>query len=837
MVLADGGVAHVRPIRPDDAEALVAFHHRQSPESLYYRYFSPKPTLTPDEVERLVTVDHDRHMAFVGIADDLLIGVGRYDEYRGRNEAEVAFMVDDAHRGRGLATIFLEYLITAAREAGFDGLVAEVLPDNRRMLAVFERAGFDAHRQFADGVIEVELGLDVTEEAQAAIEGREQRAEARAVGRLLAPAAVAVIAAPGPTGDSARAAYTQLVAHDFAGPVRRVGSAAAWDGPAHERIEDVADAVDLAVVGVDPADLVATLEACGRKGVRGAVVLTPTAHAPAGLVELARGFGLRLVGPGSLGVINPDPAVCLHASPLGIPVGRGPIGFLSQSGSLAAALVDRAASVGLGFSGVVAVGDKADVSANDLLQYWETDDATQVIALYLQSFGNPRKFARIARRVSRRKPIVAVKSGRAPVNADGDEWPDDMVDALLVQTGVIRVDTTEELLDVARVLASQPIPAGPRTFVVSNRIGPATVATDACVGAGLVVAGTTVLESGAPPAQWADVVERVLTGSADAALVLCAEPAGAEVDAILAAVHHSAAAAGRPVVATTVGQERRDGALPSFAFPERAARSLGRVAAYGAWRGRPAGTVPDLAGIDADAGRAVVDAALAESPAGRRLTVDELGLLLAAFGVQAPPCRVVADGPAAAAALDELSPPVALKALGLERLGKVEAQGVALDLHEGDEVRAAFDRMADRLGDAMRPALLQEMVEPGADILVVLHQHPRWGSTISAGVGGAVARALGDRVQRVVPLTDLDAVRLVAASPALRLIEDCGDAADRAPLEELLLRVSALADALPEVSTLALNPVIVGPEVAWVTAVSAQVRPWTPGPDPRLRRL
>jgi acyl-CoA synthetase (NDP forming)/RimJ/RimL family protein N-acetyltransferase len=837
VVLADGGVAHLRPIRPDDAEAVVAFHRRQSPESLYYRYFSPKPELTTDEVEHLTSSVDDRDVAFVAFDGDLLIGIGRYDQLRSANEAEVAFQADEEHRGRGLATIFLEYLIARAREAGLDGLVAQVLPDNRRMLKVFERAGFEAHRQFADGVIEVEFDLAPTARSQAAIEDREQRADARSVGRLLAPSTVAVIAGEGPVGDPARAAFDQLVAHDFAGPVVRVGRPAAWSGPAHVRIEDVPDAVDLAVVAAAPEDLHTTLAACGAKGVRGVVLLTPTAAAPADLVAVGRRYGMRLIGPGALGAVNTDPAIRLHATPLLDTVEPGPIGFLSQSGSLATALLRRAGVFGLGFSTVVSVGDKADVSANDLLQWWEHDEATEVIALYLQSFGNPRKFARIARRVSRTKPIVAVKSGRAPVHARSDEWPDDMLDALLSQTGVIRVDTTEELLDVSRVLATQPVPEGRRVAIVTDRDGPALVAADACAGAGLLVEATTVLDPGAGPDDWAAVVARALAGSADAALVVWADPSLVAPGPVLKAVGQAAADRGKPVVATTVGRDPGIGTVPTFAFPERAARSLGRVAAYGAWLDRPAGAVPAFEDVDVDAGRAVVDRILADEPAGRALTVHEIVELLGAFGFHGPPQRVVADEDEAAAAVEALGAPLALKALGVDRPGKVEAQGLALDLYDPDEVRAAYRRMHDRLGEAMTPALVQQMVPPGADVLVHLHQHPRWGSTVQLGIGGAVATALDDGLQRVVPLTDLDAVRLVDASPVARLIEDCGPAAERAPLEDLILRVSALGDALPEVAGLRLNPVIVGPEVAWVTGAVARVRPWTPGPDPGLRRL
>jgi hypothetical protein len=233
----------------------------------------------------------------------------------------------------------------------------------------------------------------------------------------------------------------------------------------------------------------------------------------------------------------------------------------------------------------------------------------------------------------------------------------------------------------------------------------------------------------------------------------------------------------------------------------------------------------------------VVEDVLADAPSGRLLEIEELVRLLGAFGLQAPGGQVVDDAEQAVLAAAAQPGPVVLKALGVDRLGKVEAQGLALDLNDEDEVRAAYARMAEHLGDRMHPALVQAMVPPGADVLVDLHQHPRWGSTVSLGVGGAVALALDDRVQRVVPLTDLDAGRLVDASPVQRVLDDCGPIADRTRLEELVLRVSALADLLPEVARLRLNPVIVGPDVAWITGAWGKVRPWTPGPDPGLRRL
>src|SRR5262245_17918228 len=499
VVLADGSTARIRPIRPDDATRIVAFHALQSPESIYFRYFSPHPQLSESEVEHLTHVDYVDRMAFVALRDDALVGVARYDRWPTRSEAEVAFFVDDRHRGRGLASVLLEYLVVAARRAGISAFTATVLPSNQRMVAVFRKAGFELRSTFDEGVIEVHFDLRPTPEAEAAVESRARRAEAESVRLLMAPRAVAVVGAGRERGSVGHAVFRNLVAHEFAGPVYPVNPRA--ESVAGVRaVPDLASIegpVDLAVVVVPAADVPDALRDCGRKGVKAVIVISAGfaesgpegAALSAAALRMARRFGMRLLGPNCLGVINTDPAVRLHAT-FATPRARpGPVALLSESGTIGGVLLDRIGEAGLGASTFAAIGNRADVSANDLLQYWADDDRTGLVLLYLESFGNARRFSRIARALSRTKPIVAVKSGGAARAYPGeDEVAAHSLEALVGQTGLVRVDTLAQQLDVARVLACQPLPEGRRVALVGNGGGSLALAADACVDAGLELA-------------------------------------------------------------------------------------------------------------------------------------------------------------------------------------------------------------------------------------------------------------------------------------------------------------------------------------------------------------
>ena len=873
VVLADGATVRLRPIRPDDDERLVAFHGRQSAESIYYRFFSARPRLSDKEVTRFTNVDYVDRMAFVAILGDELIGVSRYDRAPGRPVAEVAFFIDDRHHGRGLATLMLEYLAAAAREQGIVAFTAQTLPQNRKMLGVFKQAGFEVSTRFDEGVIEVDLGILPTDAARAAIDARERRAEARSVARLMSPRSVAVIGAGRRRGGLGHEVFRNLITHGFNGPVYPVNAHAPHVASVrtYPSVLEVPGEVDLAIVAVPAAEVTAVVEECAEKGVGGLIVISAGfaetgpdgVSAQRGLVELARRHGMRLVGPNCMGVINTAPAVSMQATFAPVGPAPGGLALLSQSGTLGTAILETAADLGLGISTFVSLGNKADVSANDLLQYWEGDERTDVVLLYMESFGNLRKFSRLARRVSRSKPVVSVTSGVGAAAHDDPDLPAAAtVDALLRQVGVIRVSTIELMFDVTRILASQPVPRGRRVAVVSNSSGPARLALDACRGAGLEPArltGTTraALRAALPdathvdspldltheagPAQYEEAVRLVLADpGVDAVIAIFAPPLEVRADRVARAIAAAADPADKPVVATYLGVNPRRNAVsselavPAFAFPEEAARALGRVARYGEWLAEPEGTVPELADVDPDATRAIVAELLAQAPDGCELDPTSAMGVLGSFGIRPVPQERVATPDDAVAAADRIGWPVVLKATGLERLAKTEAGGLAIDLFDEAELRLSYERMDAALGDAMHPALVQAMAPVGTDVAIRLVQSPAVGAVISLGIGGAVADQVGCDSLRVLPLTDLDAGRLIDGS---RVATDLAPGSPaRARLEELLARLAALADAVPELAEIRLNPVIVSDTTAAVTDVRARVAPWL-GHEAPVRRL
>ena len=537
----------------------------------------------------------------------------------------------------------------------------------------------------------------------------------------------------------------------------------------------------------------------------------------------------------------------------------GRVGVSSQSGTIGAAVLDELGRHGLGVSTFVAAGNKADVSGNDLLQYWEQDDRTDVVLLYLESFGNPRNFARIARRVSIHTPIVAVKAGRlAPPDEVLDEdtaAAEVAVDALLSQTGVIRVETLEQLVDAARVLADQPLPSGRRVAVLSNFWGPAFLAADACIAAGLELAtlsdGTVeTLRGGAPqrrapeqPAR-ADLggrARRVRRGDGGAGR----RPAGRRrawccthrPSPIAPATwpgrwpRRSARTAPRPwwpassAPTSPVRSTASGGSRPSPSPRPPRWRSAG-------WPGTPSGAgsqpglVPELDGAaDAVGARALAAAALEEHDGPLELDPVAARALLATHGIDAVEQRLVDGADEALAAAQEIGYPVALKAPGLARPAKTEAGGVAVDVHGDDELRRAFIRMAELHGDAMRPALVQAMARSGVDVELVVRQHPVFGSVLALGPAGT-----GQLELRIVPLTDVDAERLLEGLPDL-------DPEAGACLADLVLRLSALAVAVPELVEARLDPVLVSPTGAVPTDLHLRLRPWTRQSDPLVRRL
>jgi acyl-CoA synthetase (NDP forming)/RimJ/RimL family protein N-acetyltransferase len=866
VVVSDGGVVHVRPIRPEDADALVAFHATLSDRTRYLRYFGPYPRITERDLYRFTHVDHHRRVALVAVLGDDLIGVGRYDRIGERADAEVAFVVADAHQGRGIGTVLLEHLAAAARERGIQRFVAEVLAENSRMVRVFTDAGYTAQYRYESGVVELTFPIAPTDQSRAVAAERERRAEARSIERMLSPGSVAVIGASTDPKKIGHVVFANLMAYGFAGPVYPVHPEARHVGGvrAYPSVLDVPDQVDLAVVAVPAAMVAEVVEQCGHKGVRGVVVVSggfgerdeAGRELERALVATARAQGMRVVGPNCLGVVNADPAVRLNATIAPQAPGLGRVGFFCQSGALGVAILAAAKRWGLGLSTFVSAGNRADVSGNDLLQYWERDPATDVVLLYLESFGNPRKFARLARRVARTKPVVAVKSGRyaaatPALAARAVPVPEERVQALFEAAGVIRVDTLTELFDVAQLLAYQPLPTGSRVATVTNSSALGVLVADACLAAGLDAATTVDVGPDADVPAFSAGVREALQ-RADAVVAVFAPALATPGDDYARALAEVAATSRVPVLTTFLGTEgvpaplRRQGpggealpgSVPSYPTPERAVRALASAARYAAWRRRPAGTVPELDGIDQAGARALVDEVLAGTPTGRELTPAEATRLLAAYGLPLLDRRTAGTPEEATEAAEELGYPVAVKATAPSLRHRQDLGSVRLDLHDAEDVRDAAAALAG-LTEERAPVVVQRMAPPGVTTVVEVLDDPTFGALVSFGVGGLATELLGDRAYAPVPLSDLDAAELVTAPRAAPLLSGYrgSEPVDTGALRDLLLRVSQLAEDLPEVLALELNPVLVARHGLAVLTAVVTVGPPTARLDPGPRRL
>ncbi len=840
VVTRDGGTVHVRPIRPDDAELIRDLHGRLSAETIYLRFFSPMTNLSTTLLERFVRVDYVDRLALVAVLGDDIIAVGRYERLPSTadegDEAEVAFLVDDNHQGRGLGTMLLEHLVAAAKEAGIARFVADTLPENNRMLRMFHEAGFDDHRTFADGVVRVVFSITATEESRSLSHRREREAAARSVRKLLSPRAVAIIGASRRRQSLGHEVLSNVISGGFNGPVFPVNPEAVHVGSVRSFpiVADIPDPVDLAVVVVPAASVASVVEECARKHVGGLVVVTSgfAEAGPAGLeaqrrlVAVARRNGMRLIGPNSMGIVNTDPTISLNAtlSPMP-PAGR--IGFIAQSGGLGVVILDELGRRGLGVSTFVSAGNKADVSGNDLLQYWDDDPATDIVAMYIETFGNPRTFGRVARRISRRKPIVVVKSARSVAGslaADPhgvDLQHDEAVDALFRRSGVIRTDTLEELFDVAQLLAAQPLPAGRRVAIIGNTGGPGVLAADACVASGLEVVELSAatqellasslpwhgnvrnpvdLASDARPATFGLAIEAVLADpSVDAAIALFTSPSAAPSEAVAGAIGAAASGApDKPVLACVLGRrgliptggsDNGDSAIPSFAFPEAAARALGRVADYSDWRRRPAGHVPDLAGIDVVAARVAIEAWRDVPPDGAG-PGEWVGESLARTLAEAYGIAVTSAGPPG-------SPPSP--------------------------------------GSSPSPGSLPS---PGSrvpwDIAAGVVQDPLFGPLVTLGPAPRPGELPRRRATRSVPLTDADATELRSDVLGGRNGEPQGA---EAALDDLLARVGRLAGDVPEVMEMEVRPISRDADGRLCSVVRMRLRPWEPRPELALRRL
>ncbi len=864
IILRDGSTLRLRPPVEEDVTALLAFFDDLSVRSRFLR-FHGLGVAADRFVRTLVDPDWEEKGCLVAVLgdgrDEHVVAVGNYVRLRDPHVAEAAFAVADDHQRKGIGTRLLEQLALQAAVHGVEAFIAEVLPENRAMLSVFENVGFVPTRTLEGGVIEVRFPIEATEGFQARVDERDHVAVTASLRPFFEPKTVAVVGASARTGSIGGLLFRNILASGFVGatyPVNRSGAPVAGVR-AYRSIEEIADSIDLCVICLPGEHVNAAAEDALRSGTRALCVIsagfaetgTEGSERQEQLLMLVRAYGARLVGPNCLGIASAAVSMNATFAPRAFPQGR--IGFSSQSGALGLALLERAEARGLGLSSFVSIGNKADVSSNDLLEWWEDDPGTDLVLLYLESFGNPRKFARLARRLAREKPVLAVKSGRSRSGqkAAGSHTAalagsDAAVDAVFRQAGVIRADTLSALLDVAALLSCQPVPKGRRVAVLTNAGGLGILCADACEAAGLELPPLSdetraALASALP--QEASVANPVdMLGSAteddferalplvladpgiDAAIALFVPAAAVEPAAVGAAISRGTETArqvDKPVLATILAAAgapatlRSAAQVPSFSYPEAAAAALGRAAEYGAWLRRSAGRVPHVADIDGTRAAEVIADVLARNEHGW-LEPAETRELLCAYGLPIVSERLAETPDEAAAAATELGFPAVVK-IATAGAHKTETGGVALDLADAEAVRAA----AERIGG---PVLVQPMVIGGVELLAGVAQDPVFGPLVAFGPGGVFAELIGDAHFRLTPLTDVDVDELVASGKAGALVSGFrgGPPADPAALADVLHRLSQLADDFPEIAELDLNPVIGLPDRAVV--VDARVR-------------
>jgi len=889
-ILRDGASITIRAMTADDRDHVVAVFHRMSQASVQHRFFTAKRELSPSDLAFLGKLDDGSDVALVAVTRDRTgeraLGIGRYVVLDDPRSAEVAFEVGDADQGRGIGTLLLEHLAVLARSRGVETFVAEVEADNAAMLVMFTTSGFSVRQSLDERVFHVEFPTADTERFLATAAVREREAAARSLRALLAPRSVAVIGASRDAPHSiGRAILENLIRDGFHGPIFPIHPAAVEIAgrpcfPTAAAAAAAAGApIDLAVIAVPAAAVPAVVADCATAGVRGVVVISAGFAEVGGrdaeerLRDQVRSAGMRMVGPNCMGVMSTDPAVRLDAtfSPVFPPAGN--VSMITQSGALGLAMLDYASELHLGIADFVSIGNKADVSVNDLLAYWHDSPRTKVIALYLESFGNPRMFARLAPEVGRSRPIVAVKSGRSAAGTRAASSHsaalaslDVGIDALFAQTGVIRTTTLEEMFDVIALLSSQPVPAGRRIGVVTNAGGPGILLADACEARGLTlpalaadtaaalraflpsqasVANPVDMIASAPPEHYERAIELVgRDPGIDAVVAIYVPPLVTKPEAVAAAIARAAGTLPQTVPIATVFLSSKGtpavlssgprGAIPSYSFPENVALALGAAASYGAWRQRPRGTELRFEPERVQAVRRCVRAwpvpvaaALAGSagPAKRWLSFPEVSELLGLAGVPLVDHRIAADPDAAVAAARELGFPVALKAQVPTLIHKSDAGAVALRLAGPEAVAASAAAMRARF-PALDGFVVQRQVRPGVEALVGMTKDASLGPLLVAGIGGVAVELYKDVAFRVTPVSDRDAADMLDQLRGRQLFDGFrgAPAADRAALIEVLQRISALIEIVPEMVELDLNPVIVHAPGEGCVVVDARIR-------------
>jgi acyl-CoA synthetase (NDP forming)/GNAT superfamily N-acetyltransferase len=876
---ADGRTVEIRPAVAADFEAVKAMHEAMSPDNAYLRFFSISKLAAEREARRVTRAPGPRHAALLALYDGQVVGLASYEVDRGDGKtAEVAFAVSDTMHHRGIATLLLEHLVSLARARQLEALTAETLQENTGMLRVFSDAGLPVVSKREEGVVAITIPLPPDDTSRQlddyldTVAVRERAASVASLRPVFAPSSVAVVGASRRTGTVGRSVLDNIRAGGFAGKLYAVNPSASEVGgvPCFPDVASLPETPDLAVLAVPPLAVVGAAEACGQRGVRGLVVLTAAIDAPVGaeLLAVCRRHGMRLVGPNCFGIAVPS--IGLDATFAAAIPSPGSVGLVMQSGGIGFAMVDHLTRLGIGISSFASVGNKLDVSSNDLLMWWEQDGLTRLAVLYIESFGNPRKFGRTARRVGLKMPVLTVHAGRseagqraAASHTAAIATPLVTREALFEQAGIIATPSFGELMGATALLATQPPPAGRTVAIVSNVGGAGVLAADACTDLGLTVhhpRGQTRLRLSAIIAAGGAVdgpVDTTATISTEEfRQVIEALGADDEVNSVLALVLQTGATGdlmqaiaeadiGVPLAVVVLNQPEavrlaaaKSGRVPAYAYPETAVRALSRAVRYAEWRSAPRRVVPAFPDVNAERAREIVHAFLLGQPRGGWLPDSDVVALLALYRIPMVATRIARTEDDAVSAAAEAGYPVALKAEVPGLTHKTEAGAVLLDLRTEAGVRSGYGELAGRFGGRLLGVAVQPMITGGTEVIVGVRDDQMFGPLVVFGLGGVATEVLADHAARLTPLTEADAETLINSVRSVPLLHGHrgAPAVDLAALRDVLLRVSRLSDDLPEIAELDLNPVIARPDSAVAVDARIRVAP-TDSQDPFLRRL
>ncbi|MFD5593416.1 GNAT family N-acetyltransferase [Streptomyces griseorubiginosus] len=883
-LLADGTTVCIRPVTAADHDQLQGLYEEMSPENLRLRFFAASRRSAEMAADRACATPHVGYRALLAERSGQVIGLAEYDTGGTGTEAEISIAVADGLHHRGVGTLLIEHLVSAARADGVTSFTADALSENQEVLRVFADLGLRTARRFEGPEVRCTIVLDEGDTYLTAVEERGRAADIESLRPLLRPSAVAVVGAGRKPGSVGRAILHQLKAGGYTGRLWAVNPAATsiLGVPSHTSVSTLPRTPDLVVVAVPAAAVPATAEECGKAGVRALLVVTAglDAHQAQALLTACRTYGMRMVGPNCLGISHTDPTLNLDATFAAHHPRPGTAGVAAQSGGVGIALLDGLSRLGIGVSSFASLGDKYDVSGNDLLQWWESDGRTDLALLHLESFGNPRAFSRTARRVTRRMPVLTVDAGRtdagrrAAASHTAAAATRTMTrEALFTQAGITATHSVGELLETAALLHSQPLPVGSRTVIVTNAGGAGVLSADACAEAGLMLPAPTpelvddllaLLPDGASignpvdataavtEEQLGDCVDRVMRHPGVDAVVVALVPtavAAATGDDLVKAVTARPGHRPKPVLVVRLEQalpvellpRAGGGTVPAYAEPQAAARALAHAVHRAAWLARPAGTFPDLAGVDTARAHACVDTYLKANPDGGWLDPRTCAELLDCYGIPQLAWAWATTEDDAVLAADRMRGAdgrVVMKGYWPGLLHKTAQHAVHLDLRGDSQVRAAFRDLETRFAGLLTGVVVQPLAARGTELFAGVVQDEVFGPLVLFGLGGTATEILADHAARLAPLTDHDVHDLITAPRCAPLLfgADGGGPVDLQALEQLLHRLSRMASDLPQLAEADFNPVLAAP--GGVSVLDARVRlvPRRPQ-DPFLRRL